>query len=169
MTQNQNTEPVDAPSEDGSAVIKALRAQIRDLEKDLKAAPDAESIIAEYEAGRQRTGAVEAALVSQGVPKGIAPLVQDKLGESEVTDESVAKILADLGFQAEEDQGASGQGERGTSREEALPGVTELGTQVRAAAQGGSAASIMQQINAATSRGEVAKIAEEAGFLTTQY
>lgn len=164
MTED-NTAGTEGTSEGGSddnAVIKALRAQIRDLEKEVKAAPDEQSLRQAWEAEQATNAALDAELTSFGIPTGIRDSVKVQLGEEEITRENVGKALTGLGFELAE--AASG-----SEKEDAPQGqfaqVTKVAGAVQAAT-GGPGPSDADRIANAKSREEIKQIAQEGGFFT---
>lgn len=142
-----------------SPVMKGLRSQIRDLERELKARPAREEVEAELRAQLKREEAAAAQLIEQGHPAGLARFMLSEIGDAEVTPETVSGFLQGLGFDAKP---VSADGAP-ASQDQQLAEVTSLASRVSAAASGAPADSVMDRINAARSPEEVAAIMREIG------
>jgi hypothetical protein len=169
LTQDNNTEGDVALDEStDSPVMKALRKQIKDLEKQANSAPTRESIEAEVRDELARQSAISEQLIALGHPVGMSSLLKGQLGEAEVTRESVAEALRGIGYQVEVD-GASSEpeGEDSTQDHTDLANVTGLSAKVRSAAQGGDEDDLMRKIALTTNQGELNALMAEAGLVQT--
>jgi hypothetical protein len=148
--------------------MKALRKQIKDLEKLVNSAPTRESIEAEVRVELARQTAISEQLIALRHPAGLAEFLQGKLGDAEVTRESVAEALRGIGYQVEVD-GASSEpeGESPTEDHTDLANVTGLSAKVRSAAQGGDEDDLMRKIALTTNQGELNALMAEAGLVQT--
>lgn len=166
MTQEGYTDTTDATEEsmDDSPIIKALRKQIRDLEKAVNAAPTRESIEAEVRGELARQAAISAQLIELGHPAGMWEAVKGRLGESEVTRDSVAEALRGIGYQVEVVEAPEESGGEASVNVSDLAKVTSLSAQVRSAAQGVDPGDVMRKINQATSPEDLQAILVEAGL-----
>lgn len=166
MTTDNTAEGTDNQGEstDDSSVIQSLRSKIRELEKQVKSSPSREDVEAELRAELERESAIADQLVGLGHPKGMAAVLKSKLGESDVTRESVAEALAGIGYQVEVEDAASEDGGKGeTGPQSDLAKVSELSAKVRSAAQG-EGPDAVQRLNQASSQEELAAIAAELGI-----
>jgi hypothetical protein len=165
LTQDSNidtTEAVDESSE--SAVIRALRKQIKDIEAELKGRPDRPTLEAEIRESLKRDNAIEGVLTTLGHPAGILDVVKAKLGDAEVTRDSVADALRGIGYQVEVDDAPAGEGHEPSESESDLAKVASLSAQVRSAAQGVAPVTDIQRINQAQSQAELNAIMAELGL-----
>jgi len=167
LTQESNIEATEAEGEgEESATFADLRRQLKEAQKELKSRPDRDTLTADIRSQLERDTAIESALVQFGHPKGILDVVKGKLGDAEVTPEGVAEALTSIGYVVDVEGAASSQGEVAPATQpDALANVTQLGQQVRSAAESGSGASVEQRIAGAKTRDELAAIAEETGIL----
>ena len=94
----------------------------------------------------------------------MSDLLQGRLGETEVTRESVAEALRSIGYQVEIDGAASNQEEQPAPNPD-LAGVADLSAQVRSAALGQDSRDIASKIAQAQTPEELARLAAEGGFL----
>lgn len=143
-----------------SPVMKGLRSQIRDLERELKARPAREEVEAELRAQLKREEAAAAQLIEQGHPAGLARFMLSEIGDAEVTPETVSGFLQGLGFDSKP---VSSDGDKPASQDQQLAEVTSLASRVSAAASGAPADSVMARLQAARSPAEVNAIMEEIG------
>ena len=114
-----------------------LRAQLEAAlaeNKALKSQPDRAAIEAEVRASLARESAVGQALVASNVPQSVTPLVLEKLGDANVTNDSVLSALRDLGFASEQAPVAPDP----TPTPNPLSEVASLSGQVQAAAEHGT-------------------------------
>lgn len=166
MTEDNTTESVDKQDSgdaEDSTLVKDLRKQIRDLSKEVKAAPSRSDIEAEVRASVARQTAIESELVALDMPAGLLETVEGKLGGKEVTAEAVAETLTAIGFVLTdtddgdvEDDGADAN----------LADVANLGSQVAQAAKAQRGDNLADLINSAESPEELADIMREAGLGT---
>jgi hypothetical protein len=155
--QGQNDEGAD-----DSAVIRALRQELKDAQKQLKAQPSRADIEAEARAAVARESAIERELVSLKVPASVRLLVEEKLGDAEVSQEAVSEALVALGFQVTAvDEGGSGES-GGVAA--AVDAVASLGNQVQAAAQNVQTDDLGAKIAAAETPEQLAQIMRDAGL-----
>lgn len=103
MTEDNTTEINDpegdpTPSDD-SSVIKQLRQQLKDAQKELKAVPSRSDVESEVRAAVAREVAIERQLVALKQPEGLRPLIEEKLGDAEVDAEGVTEALKAIGFE----------------------------------------------------------------------
>lgn len=145
-----------------SPVMKALRKQIRDLEKQLSSTPTRESIEAEVEARYLRRQAIQAELIQLGVPTGIGEFLEGKLGEAEVNTSSVTDLLRGIGFSVGEAGVPDGNGEEQQEANSQLAKVASLSAQVSTSSSGGPA-NFLDRINSANSPAELEAILKESG------
>jgi hypothetical protein len=167
LTQDNHTEgvePQDTGGGEDSAIIKALRKQVKDQKAELESRPDRETLIAELRNELVRDGAIEEELTFFGHPKGILDTVKGKLGDAEVTRESVAEALKGIGYQVEEADASAGDGTEQSAQASDLAKVSTLSSRVRSAAQGEPSDAAMQRINKADTPAELAAIMAELGL-----
>jgi hypothetical protein len=173
LTQDNNTDAVDAQEQsqsgEDSPVIKELRKQLKDMQKELKSMPSRSDIEAELRSQLEREQAVESQLVAHNVPTSIRSIVEEKLGDADPTAEAVVEALTALGFSVEDDGGASEDGEADGQAASDLAAVSDLSAKVRSTAKGGQPESDMDKISRAKSREELQAIASEAGFLQRNF
>ncbi len=169
MTEDNNTETSestegsesqDSGGSEDSPVIKQLRQQLKDAQKELKSVPSRTELEADIRAAVQRESAIEQQLVAAGQPSGLRPLVEEKLGDAEVTPEGVTEALKAIGFEttASDDSGTEGE-----QSAEDLSGVANLSNQVANAANQQTDSNLTEKINAAETPQELAQIMAEAG------
>lgn len=173
MPQDDDTKAADDQQEkdDESSVIATLRSENRKLAKELKAAPDRKTIVAEIKDGLVRDTAIEAQLISFGHPAGILEVVKGKLGDADVSPETVTKALESVGYKVDV-EGATSEDDSDDSESEAnadLVKVTSLSAEVQSAAKGKTTADVTTRIAQAKDQDEVNKIMAEAGLLVTAY
>jgi hypothetical protein len=149
---------------DDSPIIKALRTQIRDLEKAVKAAPSRESIEAEIRTELERTKAISEQLIALGHPVGMAAVLQGRLGDADVTADAVAEALRGIGYQVEIGGAPEGNGEQPAAVNSQLAQVANLSAQV-STASASTPASFLDRINSAKDSAELNAIMAEAGEL----
>lgn len=148
-------------STDESGVIKALRIQLKEQEKELKARPAREDLESEIRSKLKRESDIAALLTKQGQPSGLAEFALSKIGDQEVTEESVAGFLQGLGFDT---QPVSSDGQTSAPQAQQLAEVSTLASQVSAAASN-TPAGIDDRIAKAQSPAELAAIMSEIGAL----
>ena len=149
-------------SADESGVIKALRIQLKEQEKELKARPAREDLESEIRTQLKRESDIAALLTKQGQPGGLAEFAILKIGDQEVTEESVAGFLQGLGFDA---GSVSSDGQNAASPNQQLAEVTDLASRVSAAASNAPAGNLEDRIAKAQSLAEIETIMAEAGAL----
>ena len=158
MTAEEIDRNDDSSTED-SGVIKALRIQLKELEKDLKSRPAREDLESEIRAQLKRESDAAALLTEQGQPGGLARDLLFEIGDAEITAEAVSGYLQGRGFQVAP---VSSDGQEQTP-DQHLAEVTSLASAVTAAASGASADSVSQRIAKAQSPAELEAIMEEIG------
>jgi hypothetical protein len=166
MTQDMDAEAIDAQDESG--VIKALRSQIKDLEKDLKSRPDRDTLEAEFLTQQERNSAISSQLVDLGHPAGMSAIIAEKMGEGDVTRESVTATLQGLGYNLEATPETAPDPSETSESDQALAEVTSLSSQVASAAGNPPADDTMAKIAATETREELAALMAEKG-LTEQH
>jgi hypothetical protein len=169
LTQESNTEGTENLDEStvDSPVIKALRRQIKDLEKAVSTAPTRESVEAEIRESLARESAISSQLVALGHPAGLSEFLKGKLGDAEVTRDSVAAALTGIGYAVDVDGASSESGVEVSAQQSDLAKVANLSAQVRSAALGGTSDDLARKISQAQSQAELNALMEEAG-LTAQ-
>ena len=167
MTDDNNTEPVDQAGEstsgEDSDLVKDLRKQIVNLNRDLKSVPSRSEVEAEVLAAVAKKQAIESQLTALNLPTGLSETVEGKLGDAEVTLEKVTEVIVALGFpQPKEAEG----GETPPTQQVAndLAAITTLGAQVATAASQQTTDTVTEKINQAQTPAEVAQIMREAGL-----
>jgi hypothetical protein len=145
-------------STDESGVIKALRIQLKEAQKDLKSRPAREDLESEIRAQLKRESDAAALLTEQGHPSGLARFMLSEIGDAEITAEAVSGFLQGLGFP----EPVSSEGQEQSPNQQ-LAEVTSLASAVTAAASGASADSVNQRIAKAQSPAELEAIMEEIG------
>ena len=159
------TDTADESMDEDSPVIRALRKQIKDLQSQAKNAPTRDSIEAEVRADLARQDAIADLLVGLGHPRGMSAVVKARMGDAEVTRESVAEALQALGYAvADGDESAVESGGEAPEAHSDLVNVANLSAQVRAAASGSGKESVEDRIAKAESPEQVAAIMAEAGL-----
>lgn len=166
MTEDNTTETTESEGNESNSgeendLIKSLRQQLKDKDSQLKAQPSASEIEAQIRASVAREGAIEQQLVAAGQPTGLRPLVEEKLGEADVTPEGVVEALKAIGFEITE---SDDSGTEGQQTAEAVGAVADLGNQVQAAAQGVTGQDLDAKLNAAETPEEISQIMQEAGL-----
>jgi len=149
-------------SADESGLLKALRIQLRDQEKELKARPAREDLEVEIRTQLKRESDIAALLTKQGQPSGLAEFALSKIGDQEVTEESVAGFLKGIGFDANP---VSSDGQTAASPNQQLAEVTDLASRVSAATSNAPAGNVEDRIAKATSLAEIETIMSEIGAL----
>ena len=155
---DQNVEP----STDESGLIKALRIQLREQEKELKARPAREDLESEIRTKLKRESDAAALLTKQGQPSGLAEFMLSKIGDQEVTEQSVAGFLEGIGLTANP---ASEDDEAPAPPNQQLAEVTDLASRVSAAASAAPAGNVMDRLAQAKNQAEVNAIMAEVGAL----
>lgn len=171
MTQDNYTDTASAADEsnEDSPVIQSLRQQVKDLQKQVKSAPDRDSLEAEIREQLTRDSAIQTQLGKFGHPAGILDVVKGKLGENEVTEDTVAEALTAIGYTVDKADGAPETAkEPGDSRTD-LANVTDLSRSVQSAAGSGAPASELSRVQNAQTPEELAAIAAEGGWLKSAY
>lgn len=168
MTQDNYTEAgdesVNSSSED-SAVIKALRAEVKELQREVKGAPKRSELEAELRTQLAREFAIEGQLEALGLPKAVRELV-DKQLSGEVTRESVLAAVTGIGFQVTPNAGSSQT--EANSQAGDLAQVAGLSAQVAAAASN-TPEPVARKIAQATTPEELAAVMAEQGLLSSQF
>ncbi len=170
MTEDNTTETSESTegaesegsgSSEESPVIKDLRKQLRDAQKELKSVPSRSEVEADIRQAVERESAIEQQLVAAGQPSGLRPLVEEKLGDADVTPEGVVEALKAIGFEVTaSDDGGTQENQQSA---ENLEGVANLGNQVAQAASQQGTDNLTDKINAAETPEELAQIMAEAG------
>lgn len=166
MTVDNHTDTDDTVDQsiDDSPIIKALRSQIRDLEKAVKSAPTRESIEAELRNELVREKAITEQLIALGHPAGMWTTVNGRLGEADVTADAVAEALRGIGYQVEIGGAPEGNGEQPAAVNSQLAQVANLSAQV-STASASTPASFLDRINSAKDSAELNAIMAESGEL----
>ena len=149
-------------STDESGVIKALRIQLKEQEKELKARPAREDLESEIRTQLKRESDIAALLTKQGQPSGLAEFALSKIGDQEVTEESVAGFLQGLGFGT---GSVSADDQNAAPSNQQLAEVTDLASRVSAAASNAPAGNVEDRIAKAQSLAEIEVIMAEIGAL----
>lgn len=149
-------------STDESGVIKALRKQIKDVERERDSRFTREDLESEFRTQLRREADTAALLTAQGHPSGLAKYMLQEIGDAEITPETVSGFLQGLGF---ESKPASSEGEQPASQAQQLADVTTLASRVSAAAINTPAGDVTARIAAAQNQAEVNAIMEEIGAL----
>ena len=173
MSQDNDTEAADEQQEtnDDSSVIKTLRKELREALKELKAAPDRDTIVAEVKDGLTRDLAIESQLIGFGHPAGILETVKGKLGDADVSPETVAKALESVGYKVDVEGATSDDDsvDSGSETNVDLVKVTQLSAEVQSASKGKTTTDVTTRIAQAETNEEVNKIMAEEGLLTSGY
>jgi hypothetical protein len=103
-------------------------------------------------------------LIALNHPAGLSEFLKGKLGDAEVTRESVAEALKGIGYQVEEADAPAGDGTEQSAQASDLAKVSTLSSRVRSAAQGEPSDAVMQRINKADTPAELAAIMAELGL-----
>ena len=146
-------------SGDDSPVVKALRAHIKDLEKDLAARPAREQVESELRTQLKREVDAAALLTAQGQSTELAEFMLTKIGD-EVTEESVAGFLQGIGLTA---NSVPADGQEPASQTSTLAEVTDLASRVSAAASNVPAGNVEDRIAKAKNLAELNTIMAEIG------
>lgn len=164
-TYTEDTEDQDSQGQGGgeSAVIKALRKELRDAKAEAKTAQDAVATAREQVKREVAIGS----LVNQAGYPGLTEIAVEKVKDA--TPEAVVEFLKGLGLEPKAAEAAS-QGEGTEQPEEqdrasAVAGVANLGQRVAAAASGKAAGDLTSRIAKARTQEELIEIAREGGFL----
>jgi len=166
LTQDNTTDAVDVQDTDqDNSLIRSLRSDIKDLQKELKARPDRETLAAELKDQLTRDSAIETQLIGFGHPAGILDTVKGMLGDAEVTAEAVAGALASIGYKVDVDDATSDQEEVTEPEVTDLAKVTALSAQVQSAAKGKDSRNVEARIAQTETPEEVTAIMKEAGLL----
>lgn len=148
-------------SDQDSAVVRALRKEIKTLKAEIRAAK-AEVAEAATVARQQYEREQQAHKIVNdlGYP-GLASLAVEKI-EGEVTEESALAFLEGLGLkaQSESDTGT----EVAVSSPKGVESVANLGQQIASAARGTANLAVEARLAAAQTPQEIEQIAREAGF-----
>lgn len=167
MTDDIITEPVEeGESESGedTSLVKDLRKQIRDLQRDLKAVPNRSDLEANIRASVAREKAIESELVALKLPSGLLDTVEGKMGGAEVNRESVVAALTAIGFDLTESTEGGEESAPAQQDAENLAGVANLASQVANAANQQTTDNLTDKINAAQTPEELANLMREAGM-----
>lgn len=156
----EGSESNDSGSSEESPVIKDLRKQLRDAQKELKSVPSRSELEADIRQAVERESAIEQQLVAAGQPSGLRPLVEEKLGDADVTPEGVVEALKAIGFEV---TASDDGGTQETQQADNLSEVANLGNQVAQAANQQTPDNLTDKINAAETPQELAQIMAEAG------
>lgn len=161
ITETDESQETSASGED-NALIRSLRAELKEKERALKAAPSRSEVEADIRAAVARESAIEQLLVAAGQPGGLRPLVEEKLGDAEPTAEAVAEALGAIGFQVTAKDDSESQEDAGLAQH--LNEVTSLGNQVQSAAQNLPETDVDRLLAAAKTPGEIDEIMRNAGL-----
>lgn len=148
-------------SGDESGVLRALRSQIRDLEKELKTRPVREDLELEIRNQQKRESSVAALLTEQGHPAGLARFALSEIGEADLTAEAVQGFLKGIGYDSNP---ASSEGQEPSAQSQQLAEVSSLAARVSSAASSGPAG-LSERIAGAKDLAELNAIMVEAGAL----
>lgn len=168
MTDDNTTETDESQegtSEEDSPVIKAIRKENRDLKKRLDSQPTEAELLEKARAVVARESAIDKQLIAYKVPTSVRELVEAKLGDAEITPESVKDALVALDFQVTS-QDESGDDSQPNTQQTAddLAAVASLGNQVANAASQPDNDNITDKLNKAETPAEVAQIMRDAGL-----
>lgn len=144
-----------------SGVVKALRAQIRDLERELKTRPAADTLEAEIRSKLAREDAAASLLIERGQPARLAKYMLQEI-EGDVDGSAVDSFLQGLGLDAKP---ASVEGSGSAEGASALAEVTSLASQVSTAAAGTPADNLFDKIAGARNQEELNALMAEAGLV----
>jgi hypothetical protein len=147
-----------------SPVIKALRKQIAELTKERSNAPTREIIEAEVRSQLARESAISEQLIALGHPAGLSEFLKGKLGDVDVTRESVASALQGIGYQVEV-AGAPEEGEAEASPSNDLANVSNLSASVRSATTGDSRIDGVSKVNMVNTQAELVELMRKEGLL----
>lgn len=147
-------------SSDESGVVKALRSQIKDLERELKTRPARDDLESQIRTQLKRESDAAALLIEQGHPAGLARFMLSEIGDAELSGETVAGYLKGLGYDTKP---VSSDEQEPASESQQLAEVTSLSSRVSAAASNAPADNVMDRIQNAKSPQELAAIMEEIG------
>lgn len=158
ITEIDEIEGNDVGSDEQSAAFKALRAKYNDTVKQLKAVPSRSEIEAEIRAAVLRESAIEQQLVAAGQPKGLRPLIEEKLGDAEVSPEGVAEALKAIGFETTASTDSESQ------QSDDLSQVSELSGALQATQTGKDMDDVDAKLAKAETPAEIDAIMREAGY-----
>lgn len=172
MTEDNTTEAGQAEGESNSEgsqqeespVIKDLRKQLKDAQRELKSVPSRSEIEAEVLAAVARTSAIETELVGLNLPKGLSETVEGKLGDADVTREGVVEALTAIGFEITDSPDGGEESQQTEQNVQDLSQVANLGSQVAQAATGQNTDNLTDKINEAETPAQLAEIMREAGL-----
>jgi hypothetical protein len=170
LTTDNDTEGTETQdqSTDDSPVIKALRKQISDLTSELKSAPTRELVEAEVRTELERESAISEHLVALGHPTGMSAVLKGKLGDAEVTKETVITALQGIGYEVDvTDASPESDNEDSAQQASELAKVQGLSAKVQAATQGNTTDDLTQRINQTDSREELRQLMDEEGLSTS--
>jgi len=155
-------------AQDNSGVITALRKKVRDLEKAVSD-NDPSVVEAKVRESVARESAAAVLLDKAGHPKLSATFLSAV--EGEVTEESVAKFLTDLGLTAREpasedasSEGGNAEGGDGSPDPKAVAEVAAAGSDLAAATQSDGKVDPLAKISEATSTEELTALAIAGGY-----
>lgn len=168
MTDDNITETEGQSGEDNSgensALVKDLRKQLKDAQRELKSVPSRTEIEADIRAAVAREKAIESQLIALNLPVGLSETVEGKLGDADVTPEKVAEALTAIGFEVTAPTEGEDDDDSGQETAENLASVANLGNQVANAAKQQDTDNLTDKINEAESPAEVARLMAEAGL-----
>jgi hypothetical protein len=148
-----------------SPVIKALRAQIKDLKKDLDTRPVRDEVELEIRTQLKRESDVAAQLIAQGQPAGLAEFALTKIGDADVTAEAVSAFLQGIGVAANP---VSADADPQPTQSQQLADVSTLAGKVAAASSGATAESVAERLGQTQSMAEVEAIMAEIGAVQSE-
>jgi len=167
QTEDENTEAFDGSGD--SAVIRALRAELKAAKSDLKVATDTANSIAEQTRSEiERSQAALAIVNALGYPKMADDFASQV--EGELTAENAATFLQGKGLEPRslEAQDESTKQSTPADPAEGLAATASLGNQLAAVASGAGASGVAQRtedkLDQADSSVEVTRIMREAGL-----
>lgn len=162
LTQEATSEETESQEESG--VLKALRRQVKDLQRELEARPDRDALLTEIRAEQARVDAISKQVEAMGHPGALSAVLTDRV-EGDVTEETVKSALKELGLEASP---ASAETPSDVDRNaKALAEVSSLSGQLGSAG-GGDPPDALSAINKANTMQDLQRIAEQEGF-ATQY
>jgi hypothetical protein len=168
LTEDNTTEAVESQEESASGedspVIKQLRQQLKEAQRELKSVPNRSDVEAEIRAAVAREKAIESELVALSLPAGLSETVEGKLGDAEVTREKVVEALTSIGFQVTAEDDGGTQDEADSRQANDLAQVANLGNQVAQAATQQTQDNLTDKINEAETPEQLAAIMREAGL-----
>lgn len=165
MAQDNTTEGTETQDEStDNELIRSLREQLKEKDKQLKSAPTRESVEAEIRTELERESAISEQLVALGHPKGMSAVLKGKLKEdAEVTRDSVAEALTSIGYEVEVEGAATESESEKSVNQEGLAKVSELSAKVRTTASG-DAPDPIARLNQAATQADLVALTEELGL-----